>query len=460
MNNSAAYFPRLVGYFLLTNLLTLAYSPSTAQEIQRSFDEAGAVQTIDAELEKKLELFPDYEEFQEARLFETGNANYVLEIVYRSDDQTLRDRQTLTPAEVEDLRARVTQRYNQVMNRPAVNQQGRTELLVNSTLLSLGFYGYALPLSLDIESGTASTAMYMLTSGAGFFGPYLWTRARPVTEGQAKLFQYGGTRGIAHGAFIGLLGAGDDLSTEGFFGAALLTSVTEGLLGYAFADAQQLTQGSAETIVVRGDFGLGLGLGTAYLIEEETPDIRLVAGPSLLGSTVGLIAGHHLSRSTTYSTGDARVLRLMGGIGGLLGLTAMDLTGTGNTRALVGATMATSLAGLGVSHRMLRNKNFSGSDGTYITLGTLGGMLTGVGIAYIITGDDIEDEAETPFLTLSSLGATAGFTLMYRTFVDDARTRQTGWRIQLNPSGLAARWLSERSNPQSVAPIVQIRKSF
>ncbi len=301
--------------------------------------------------------------------------------------------------------------------------------------------------------------MYMLTSGAGFFGPYLWTRERSVTEGQAKLAQYGGTRGIAHGAFVGLLAGGEDLSTEGFMGSALVMSLTEGLLGYGFAERQQMSQGTAETIGTGGDFGLGIGLGTAYLIDEN-PTERLISGPSLIGSAAGMVAGYRLSRSTTYTTGDARVLRLMGSLGALTGVTAVDLTGTDRNRAFAGAAIATSLVGLGLSHRLLWDKNFSGSDGTYITLGTLGGMLTGIGIAYIITGDDYEDGAETPFLTLSTLGAAGGFTLMYRTFVDEARINQTGWRIQVNPSGLAARWLPERLHTGTAAPLVRIQRSF
>lgn len=147
-----------------------------------------------------------------------NDTSYVLEIVYQPAEEVLRDRQKLTTAEVGELQAWVTGRYGTLEKNPPLNQDGRTKLLVSSTLLSLGFYSYALPMALSVESGAGQTAIYMLTSGAGFFGPYLWTRERSVTEGQAKLFQYEGTRGIAHGTFVGLLMAGEDLSTEGFMG--------------------------------------------------------------------------------------------------------------------------------------------------------------------------------------------------------------------------------------------------
>jgi hypothetical protein len=442
-------------------LVVFAFTPTLGQTIQRPFDEAGTIQTIDAELEAQLELFPAYDGFREARLYQSSDTTFVLEISYQPDDQILREQETLTPAEVEQLRARVTERLEARAVQEPLNQEGRTELLVTSTLLSLGFYGYALPISLGIDSGTASTALYMLTSGAGFFGPYLWTRDRPVTEGQAKLFQYGGTRGIVHGILIGLLATGDDLSSRGLMGAGLATSITESFLGYQTAQSRRMTQGTAETIGVGGDFGLGLGLGAAFLIEEEDPNARLIAGPALLGSLAGIFGGHRLTQVSTYSTGDARVLRLMGNLGGLIGWTAADLSGTSATRLQVGATMASSMVGLGLSHRMLQDKNFSGSDGTYITLGTFGGMLTGQGVAYLISGDEEFEELDsTMFLTLGSLGATGGFILMYRTFVDEARTSPTGWRIQLNPSGLASRWAPEPSNVLSAAPLVRVRKTF
>ncbi len=118
--------PRVVRLILLQLILTLGSSTALAQEIQRPFDETGSIQTIDRALEEKLQLFPDYEGFREARLYEVSRTEYVLEIIYRPNNDVLRDQQTLALAEVRDLRARVTKRYNEEMERPELNQTGRT----------------------------------------------------------------------------------------------------------------------------------------------------------------------------------------------------------------------------------------------------------------------------------------------------------------------------------------------
>lgn len=429
--------PRILTLWGTALLLLLCASTATAQEVRRAFDSEGRIETVDSSLAKKLGLFSEYEGFQEARLYQQADSTFVLEILYRPGPETLRDRRMLSTSEVEKLRARVEKQLSSSRSPSALDQEGRTKLLVNSTLLSLGFYGYALPVSLGIEDGTGVAALYMLTSGAGFFAPYVLTRNRPVTEGQTKLFQYGGTRGIAHGAMIGLLVGGDELSVRGLMGSALATSVGEALVGFDLAGTRQIDQGAAETMGAGGDFGLGLGLGTGFLIDPDNPEPRTLAAPVLAGSVAGLLTGRYLSRRATYTPGDARVLRVLGSLGALGGLTAADLAGVQNTRALLGSTMATSVVGIGLAHRLLRARNVPANSGTFTALGTTGGGLTGLGIAYLLTGEEFEDADATPFLTLGTLGAAAGFGLMYRTFAEDARTRASGWRLQIRPLGLA-----------------------
>lgn len=452
-------FPTAPAVTLWGTALLLLFSVSTAsaQEVRRAFDPDGRIETIDSRLAEKLGLFSEYEGFQEARLYQQADSAFVLEIVYRPGPETLRDRRSLSASEVERLRARVEKRLRSSGSSSSLDQEGRTELLVNSTLLSLGFYGYALPVSLGIEDGTGVAALYMLTSGAGFFAPYALTRDRPVTEGQTKLFQYGGTRGIAHGALIGLLAAGDELSVRGFMGSALATSVGEALAGFGLAGTRRIDQGTAETIGAGGDFGLGLGLGVGFLIDPDDPEPRTVAGPALAGSLAGLLTGRYLSRRTTYTPGDARVLRVLGSLGALSGLAAADLAGIRNTRALLGSTMATSVVGFGLAHRLLRSRDVPTNSGTFTALGTTGGGLTGLGIAYLLTGEEFEDADATPFLTLGTLGAAAGFGLMYRTFAEDAPTNTTGWRLQLRPVGLTMHTPLRHPSPSRASPTSFLR---
>ncbi len=50
----------------------------TAQEVLVAIDEQGKIELIDSQLEKKLNLFQEYENFKEARLFKVSDSAYVL----------------------------------------------------------------------------------------------------------------------------------------------------------------------------------------------------------------------------------------------------------------------------------------------------------------------------------------------------------------------------------------------
>ena len=73
-------------------LLFLIFSPvaGKAQEVQVAFDSAKTIQVINQDLEKKLDLFPTYPYFEEARLFQEPDSSYSVEITSDSSGRTLR----------------------------------------------------------------------------------------------------------------------------------------------------------------------------------------------------------------------------------------------------------------------------------------------------------------------------------------------------------------------------------
>ena len=96
-------------HLLLPLLLVLLCSarPVLAQETQVPLDESGSLMVIDASVDEAEELFPDFPGFREARLFRVSEDAYVLEVLYESAGEVVRERRSLTPEEVSSLRARV-----------------------------------------------------------------------------------------------------------------------------------------------------------------------------------------------------------------------------------------------------------------------------------------------------------------------------------------------------------------
>src|SRR5689334_12599236 len=86
----------------------LAAAVAVAVELQVPLDHAGRVQRIDAALARRLQMFADRPDFQDARLFQLADSSYVLEITSLAGPGLSRERIPLTALGADSLRSVVT----------------------------------------------------------------------------------------------------------------------------------------------------------------------------------------------------------------------------------------------------------------------------------------------------------------------------------------------------------------
>jgi len=439
-------------FFALLSITSL----TTAQETQIPIDSQGKIEFIDAKLEQKLGLFAEYENFREARLFQISEADYVLEIVYQPQDKVLKKRISLSAAEMKNLQSRVSEQINQKTPEVTLDQEGRAKLLVGTTSLALGFYGWALPVAIKIDDGKVALALYMLTSGAGFFIPFSMTRDLQVTDAAATLSLYGGSRGILHGfALAGIIS--EEPSMEGLFAAAIVAGIGEAIYGFRYADQRKLSAGTAEMIGLGGDFGVGLAVGVSHLADFfEHEDGRAIFGSILVGSGIGLTTGKWLAQQQSYTRGDAYVLGTTGLLGAYVPLAIVDMFNPDQEKAYSAAAMAGAICGIGLGQHLIRGKDFTTAQSNYIQLSTVAGGLLGAGLAYLLSSDDDDDVNSTLYLTSSSAGAIAGYWLMYRSLAKSATITEnsSSWKINLHPEALVVMVNGKNSNSHFVAPLI------
>jgi hypothetical protein len=374
----------------------------------------------------------------------------------------LRVRLPLSAQEAFEFRQKVTERIEQEKPRAVLDQEGRAKLLGGTLALSLGYYGWAAPVTFDIDDGRAFAAMYMLTSGAGFFIPLYGTRDIPVTDAAATLALYGGTRGIVHGMFLYIMAKGEDASGRGIVGFGMLGSLSEAMTFFSLADRSNMSAGTAEVIGIGGDFGIGWGLGAAHLADFFDQDReRSIAGSLLLGSAAGLVGGKMLANRQPYTRGDAYVLRGVGILGAYIPLAVVDMAEPDDGKAYTAASMLGSVIGLGLGHRLVRGKDFTTGQGTLINLSELAGGLVGLGVAYLVSSD-ADDDNSALYLTSSALGATGGFLLLYRSFARraEAYEKSSSWNIQFAPEGLLALAMNQRLKRSSERAIPLAKLEF
>ncbi|MET0397953.1 MAG: hypothetical protein ABW277_14160 [Longimicrobiaceae bacterium] len=456
--------------------LLLWAGAARAQEVLVPLDERGRVEVVDAALAARLGLFADeYPGFREARLFQAADSSYVLEITLSRGGRMARQRVALSAAEAAELRRRVGGRVAERAPRAGLDQGGRDLLLLQTTLVGLGFYGWAVPVITGAEDAGA-LSLSLITVGSSFFVPFALTEGQPVTYGMANLSRYGTTRGIAHGLLLHQLLAGDG---EGFrcegdvcyedgpderaqAATALVASVGEGVAGYLWARGEDMTAGRANAIGLGGDFGLAGGLGLAYLAGTEDVGERATAAFALPAAAAGIYAGHRLSAGRDVTWGDADVVYTAGAVGVLAGFAAADLL-TLEERPLAAAGMLGGAAGLYLGGRHVRGADFTVGQASLNRLGAIAGGLVGLGAGSLVS---VEDEDPTAALTGAAAGAALGYLGTLRSLAPAAREQRGesgrfGWKVQVSPAGVFG-LASGFGVPKSGAsvPVVSVSRGF
>lgn len=449
------------GLCLLVGIVSaLLASWCAAQETQVPLDEQGQLMVIDRAVETQLRFFTEYPGFQSAKLLQLSDSSFVLEIEYSPERDVQLVRIPMTLMEMKLFRARISGAMMGKDFEAGAEHGGRTAFLLVTTALSLGYYGWTLPYALDIEEPEVFTGVYLLTSGAGFFGPLLLTRNRRVTDASATLSFYGGTRGAVHGIYVDQLLYGDYKDFRRAATTSLLTSVAEYAVGFVVADRTDMSGGTAEVIGAGGDFGLAFGWGAAYALDIEGS--REKAATALACSGLGLYGGHLLSRWQNYTRGDAYFLRAAVN---LLAYDALAVAGPvvhegsdDETNALTASAMAGGVGGIVLGHYLARGKNFTTGQGVLIHVGEFTGALFGLGLALVAGAE------EWGLLYSSAAGATGGFFLTYYLFAPDARKmdRWSSLHLELCPPGLMvlARHDKGDQSGRGALPLLRLQYRF
>ena len=435
---------------LLSISLFLCFMGSAfAQDAQISFDENNKVLVITQQIESKAKLFQEFDNFREAVLFQTGANSYLLEITYLKDSRLVRDKRVLNEQELTDLRNRFSESeyFKRLDNR--INQEGRRSFLTTTTGWATLYYGYAIPMSLEFGP-RATLGTYMLMSGLSFYAPFVSTANTEITKSMAYLTYYGATRSYLHGIAIYGLAVGDKGidSFKGIVLSATATSLTEMMLGYSYARNKGISEGRAQALGLFMDYGLFTGFATSMVLSDES--IRFTSLMALAGTGLGMVLGSQLTLNEDKSVGDVSVMYSTTVVGGLIA-NALGNSMSDNGKVRFASSIIGSSLGLYYGNHISKSYDFSDTQGSYIRLSSFAGYLTGLGASYVFFGE-INDNTINPYLLMSSLGAAGGYYVMFNYFKDKAyvETKKSAFNLDfsINPLGIAGAFKqSNNTNP-------------
>jgi hypothetical protein len=374
-------------------------------------------------LEKKLNLFSEYEGFQQALLFKENDDLYILEIIYKPKEVFQVERKPLTKVELDAFCEKINQSEN-IENVLSLDQNGRTEFLISSTISGLGFYAWVTPIALQIENGRPRIATYMLIGGSSFFVPFLATKNRKVTTSMARAYSIGTGTGIGHGLILRNL---MELNNEPPYDYAksdrrlLISAVMgmgEGLGLMALANKYDLSVSNVSMIATGGVWGAGWGAATGSLFLSQNDDndaeIRKTNIPALIGSGAGMYLGHKVfQKMPNMTNGDILVTNAYTILGGVASATivdlAVDFNNDNDVKFLMGSMTAATIGGMAYGLYRTSDYDYTTSEGAYIGLSEIAGGLLGIGIGYLVMADNFESETA---LVSATVGATAGLLLV------------------------------------------------
>ena len=416
-------------------------SVSVASDIETevAFDRAGRITRLEPALAKAVGLLDAHPGFQEARLLERADSTYVLEVTTLDRGHLVRQRQRLSRAQVDALRDRVEQAAASGTSVSRRDDHGRPLFVTISTVMGLGFYGWAIPVLAEVENPEEFAGFYLLTAGASTILPMLATDGGSVSDGAAILWTYGLTRGTLHGALVPYL---SDENPDGRvqLGWALGLSLAEGVAGFSFARASHMRAGSAGTYVTGGDFGMLYGAGFADLANSDHSGTTAAL---LVGSAVGLAGARVLDARRDYSYGDGAVMRMAGWVGAFTAASVASFSrGEEKHNTEVSSAMVGGVVGLAVGDRVVHGAEFTFGQSVVIDLTTVGVGLMGLGVGLLLTSDQSDDNRNATQATASAIGSMLGFALGVS--IENAQARaanadRSSWRLELSPTPPLAR---------------------
>lgn len=243
--------------------------------------------------------------------------------------------------------------------------EGDTELKVFSTLYGI-WLGTALPAALQVESPQPYGLGLLAGGPVGYFGGRAFARSRPLSLGQARTINWGGTWGIWQGmgwARAMDLGGGERLiegdiviyedEAEHQVVAAMIAGGVVGLAGGALAARKEIRNGTALSAALGSVWGTWIGFASSVFLElDPNPSwaTTMVAG------NVGLLGGAVAGSRWSISGRRARLISLSGLIGGFAGLGIVIISETENVQAAIGLPLAGSVAGLGFGVATTRDR--------------------------------------------------------------------------------------------------------
>lgn len=238
------------------------------------------------------------------------------------------------------------------------------------------------PFTFDQYSRTAfGRAFPYLFIGGMSIGAIIHNTNKPIQPGLSSMYLYGSFIGLIHGSLIS--SAFSDANDSNFsrrvaFGAGSL-SIAEGMWLIYFAKKNKLNPREVNFAISTNFYGGILGASLGGIISTDENHFKIQSLGSLGGSIGGTYLSKYLLKNRNITNGDVTFMNAASALGLFIGL-AINLHSNNRLTTSMGyiTSIGSTFAG---SYFLTKYHSFSTIDGLKITLGSGAGLLTGLGFS-------------------------------------------------------------------------------
>lgn len=411
-------------------------------ETQIPFDTEGTIYEINYPLLHQLNFFNGYADAQKVLLFLQPDSSFVLEIYTKKNGNIIKERIKIESEDISEIQKQLALVTAKEELTPVYDRSGYKEFLGNSFLFAYAIQAPLITISLGPDDFRTGTAIYMLTSAAGFAIPLMLSKNCDVSKAHASMFLAGGMHGLYIAGALSIIGDFNVFkSPGGLFTAG--GSVIGEYVGFQSVNSFNLSMGRGNTIMLFGDFAGASAAGMLSLFDNWSDpkfDVKHYLSMSIVGFGTGLLAGASVTRNLELADGDHYIFGHCGIAGGLVLPIALSWADRKEGGRISGKMyISAGLAGLGlgsvIGYKIVRDKNFTASDGIIITLGGAAGALTGEGLVSLA---NIQDAGA--YFTGLLIGDIAGS--FATASIIEAGKSDTHSRLHIHPEGFLGLGLS------------------
>ncbi|MDX9869563.1 MAG: hypothetical protein RBS92_02465 [Candidatus Cloacimonadales bacterium] len=407
--------------YLIILIILIASCALFADKQVMIIDSLYQISVINKDDAQELKLFSNYPGFTQAKLYLDEENNLFFEIIYSGESGLEIATEYVNDDELQSIKDAIHKHYANKTN--ALESEGKIRMILGYGYLTLGFYGYAIPLSFNLDGETAA-GLYFLDSGLILGGLIFASNRANISNADADMSVSMATRGIIHGALLAKIL--DEEMDQSALGIMTLTSMSEGYLGYKFSRMHNITEGQANAIPLYHDY-----IGAQFLLLAnaanalEEGNATLMSAGALLSFYSGLPYGYYKSKQIDFTKGDAIAARttwIMYGFG------SMAISQMADLNQAQGSILFALSSAVGMLHgeSIAKKQQLTTSQGNYLAVSTVAGALMGSGVSYLLKMDK--------HLPLSSVGSIAGYYLYSSTQISKHNQKKEDTKTSFNAS--------------------------